>query len=184
MLERLNFKNTSPRDKLRLSLLSAFFCALCSVLAQIAVPTPFGVSFTLQSLAVMLCGFILPPFYSFLSVVVYILLGILGIPVFSGFSGGISHLFSFSGGFILGFIVLALLCSLSTLAKKKALRFTISFSGLLICYVIGILWFCFVTHQGIFTPFLYFSLIFLVKDTLLLILTFFILPFLSKIKVF
>ena len=184
MLERFKIKIISPRDRLKASLLSAFFCALCSVLAQIAVPTPFGVSFTLQSLAVMLCGFILPPLYALLSVVIYILLGILGIPVFSGFSGGISHLFSFSGGFILGFIVLALLCSLSTLAKKKALRFSISFSGLVICYVIGILWFCFVTHQGIFTPFLYFSLIFLVKDTLLLILTFFILPFLSKIKVF
>ena len=184
MLERFKIKINSPRDRLKASLLSAFFCALCAILAQIYIPTPFGVSFTLQSFAVMLCGFILPPFYAFLSVLVYILLGLLGIPVFSGFSGGISHLFSFSGGFILGFIALALFCSLSTLAKKKALRFTISFSGLIFCYVIGILWFCFVTRQSIFTPFLYFSLIFLVKDTLLLILTFFVVPIVSKIKAF
>lgn len=169
MLKRFKLTINSPKDRLKASLLSAFFCALCAVLAQIAVPTPFGVSFTLQSLAVMLCGFCLPPFYAFLSVVVYILLGLLGIPVFSGFSGGISHLFSFSGGFLLGFIALALFCSISTLAKKKALGFIISFSGLIVCYAIGILWFCFVTRQSILNPFAYFSLIFLIKDTIILI---------------
>ncbi len=169
MLKRFKIKIDSPKDRLKASLLSAFFCALCAVLAQIYIPTPFGVSFTLQSLSVMLCGFILPPFYAFLSVLSYILLGLIGIPVFSGFSGGVSHLFSFSGGFILGFIVLALLCSLSTLAKKKALRFTISFSGLIACYIIGILWFCLVTRQSLLNPFSYFSLIFLLKDTVILI---------------
>ena len=169
MLKRFKIKIDSPKDRLKASLLSAFFCALCAVLAQIYIPTPFGVSFTLQSLSVMLCGFILPPFYAFLSVLSYILLGLIGIPVFSGFSGGVSHLFSFSGGFLLGFIALAVLCSLSSLAKRKTFRFIISFLGLTLCYIIGILWFCLVTKQNLLNPFSYFSLIFLLKDTVILI---------------
>lgn len=180
MVKRSNFKKRSRRERLRLTVISALFCALLAVFSMVSIPTPFGVSFTLQSLIVMLCGFYLPPLYAFFSTLSYLLLGIMGIPVFSGFSGGLSHLFSFSGGFLIGFLILGLFCSLSKLFKLKTLAFFVSFLGLIFCYLFGILWFCFVATQDFFGPFLYFSFIFLIKDTILLILSFFVYPLIKR----
>ncbi len=180
MVKQIKFKKRSRRERLHLTIISALFCAILAVFAQIAVPTPFGVSFTLQSFAVMLSGFYLPPLYAFLTTLSYLLLGLIGLPVFSGFSGGLSHLFSFSGGFLIGFLLLALFCSLSKLFRAKVFSFCVSFLGLLFCYLLGILWFCFVAKQNFFGPFLYFSFIFLIKDTLLLVLSFFIYPLIKS----
>ena len=75
--------------KIRLSIkdivLTAVFSAVLAALSQVAFPLPFGVSLTLQTFAAALCGYCLSGFLGVISVIVYIALGAVGVPVFSSF---------------------------------------------------------------------------------------------------
>ncbi|NLZ92557.1 MAG: biotin transporter BioY [Firmicutes bacterium] len=85
--------------------LIAPFTALTVILAYIAVPLPGGLPpITGQSLMVMLSGVILGPRRAALSQIVYLLLGVIGLPVFAGGTGGVGVLAGYSGGFIWGFV--------------------------------------------------------------------------------
>lgn len=94
--------------------LIAIFAAILAVLSQLSIPLPTGVPATLQTLAVALLGFVLGGWSSAASVILYIFLGAIGLPVFAGFKGGFAALFGPTGGFIFGFIPLALLCGFAT----------------------------------------------------------------------
>lgn len=118
---------------------TALFVALIAVCAQICIPTPLGISLTLQTFAVSLCGYCLTPLQSAACCFVYILLGCIGVPVFSSFAGGISVLVGKSGGYILGFIVIALLCSLSK-KRSKLLKVIMGITGAVMCHIIGVLY--------------------------------------------
>jgi biotin transport system substrate-specific component len=78
-----------------------------------------------------------------ISVIVYILLGLVGLPVFSGFKGGAGVLMGPTGGYILGFVISALIMWVfESLAGKKILVYIISMIfGLAACYAFGTLWF-------------------------------------------
>lgn len=94
--------------KIKTSMLvkTAIFVALMVVGAYISVP--FGViSFTLQTLFCMMAGMVLGKGYGALSQAIYALLGLIGIPVFTGFTGGLGKVLTPSFGFILGFILMA-----------------------------------------------------------------------------
>ncbi len=77
--------------------------------------------------------------------ILYIVLGIIGLPVFSGFNGGLSHLLSATGGYILGFIPLSLIYYLFEKISGKCFRAQIIglVTGLTACYITGALWFNF-----------------------------------------
>ena len=83
------------------------FAAVIAVSAQIAIPMPGGVPLTLQTLAIMFAGIILGAKNGTLAVVIYVLIGLSGVPVFSGFTGGPGVVFGRTGGFILTFPILA-----------------------------------------------------------------------------
>ena len=78
-----------------------------------------------------------------LAVLVYILLGAAGLPVFSGFSGGIGHLFGATGGYIIGFVFSALVMWLAEALFGKSNKVLIAsmIAGLLVCYAFGTAWF-------------------------------------------
>ena len=123
--------------------LSAVIIALC---AQITIPL-FAVPFTLQTFAVALALFCLGGRSGTISVLLYTLLGVCGLPVFSGFRGGAGHIFGASGGFIFGFIVSALLYRLlSSAVKKPNLDLLFMLAGLFACYLCGVLWYALVFH--------------------------------------
>lgn len=107
--------NTQP-SKAKLTTLAMVQIALCTALicvsAQLAIPLPIGVPFTLQVLMVMLTALILKPLYSVISLLLYVLLGVVGLPVFSGAKSGIGTILSPTGGFIIGFVLAAFLVSL------------------------------------------------------------------------
>ena len=67
--------------------------ALTVVMSQISVPMPFGVPVTLQTFAICLCGYFLGLKFGLASILCYVVLGVIGMPVFSGFKGGLSVLF-------------------------------------------------------------------------------------------
>lgn len=87
-------------------LLSALFAAVTAALAWLRVPLPFTpVPITGQSLGPMLSGIVLGPKYGALSQIVYVLLGVIGLPVFAGGKAGPGVLFGPSGGYLWGFIL-------------------------------------------------------------------------------
>ncbi|MFJ8459407.1 biotin transporter BioY [Lysinibacillus xylanilyticus] len=93
--------------------LAAFGAAIIAVLAQVSIPLPFSpVPITGQTLAVGLIVTILGTRLGMFSVLIYILLGAVGLPVFSGMSGGFAILVGPTGGYIVGFLVTAVIMGL------------------------------------------------------------------------
>ena len=109
--------------RLRSLILSALFASLTAVGSLIRIPIPGTLLvFTLQTFFVFLSGFLLKPRYAMLSQVIYIAIGLLGLPVFST-GGGISYVLTPTFGFLIGFIICAGLISM--LARKDLAALTV-----------------------------------------------------------
>mgnify|MGYP001118631223 CR=1 FL=1 len=120
---------------------TAMMTAILAVLAQIAIPTPWNVPFTLQTFGVALCAYFLGPWYGTASILVYIALGAVGAPVFSGLKGSVGALVGMTGGYIFGFILMVLLCGLVWKTKNIPAIILSSAAGLLLCHLLGAIWF-------------------------------------------
>lgn len=94
---------TNKQLKLRMMIITALFAAIIGILAQITIPLPL-VPITGQTLAIGLAATILGAKFGTISVLLYILIGAAGIPVFAGMSAGISVIVGPTGGFLVGFI--------------------------------------------------------------------------------
>lgn len=175
MAKRLN-KNTKSL------IFAALFTAIICVFSQIAVPTPV-LPVTLQVFGVCLCGYVLGAKFSLLSVLCYILLGAVGLPVFYGFQGGAHHLLSLTGGFIFGFLPLTLCCGIFENSKSNLLKILFGIFGVLVCHLIGVLQFSLISSNGLFQSFLIASLPYLLKDIPLCVLAFYIAKFIKRIGV-
>ena len=129
------------------------YIGMCSILIAICswISIPATVPFTLQTMAVFSAVGILGGKRGSLAVLIYILLGALGIPVFSGFSGGMGVLLGTTGGYIFGFLFSALLMwGMECIwGKNRRVLLLSMILGLLVCYVIGTAWFMMVyTRTG------------------------------------
>lgn len=124
-------------------ILIGLFTALTSIFAQIAIITPFTpVPITLEILAVFLSGIILEKRCSAFSQLIFILLGITGIPVFAHFRGGLDIIIGPTGGYILSFPVMAYITGYILDKKKKISKADIIlalFLSIIICYITGTL---------------------------------------------
>ncbi len=132
------------------------FAAIISVSSFIVIPIgTVPVSATL--LAVMLCALILSPFEALSATFVYVIMGAVGLPVFSAGSGGFGVLFGATGGYIWSYPLLALLVSFLTKIeiKNTSFKFIISllscFLGIAVCYIFGTLQYILVTDAGFYT---------------------------------
>lgn len=123
------------------------FAALMAVCSWISIPTT--VPFTLQTLGVFLAISLLGGKRGFLSVLVYILLGMVGFPVFSGFKGGLGAIIGTTGGYIVGFLLTALVSGLimDKFGKKIPVMMIAMLLGLIACYALGTVWFMYVYAQ-------------------------------------
>ena len=138
----------SPRKKLTDLALVAMFAAVMAVCAWITVPA--AVPFTLQTFGVFLTVGVLGGKKGTLSVAVYLLLGAFGLPVFSGFSGGVGQLAGSTGGYLVGFLFSALVMwAMERLfgGKKAVLALSMALA-LLVCYAFGTAWFMIVYAKG------------------------------------
>lgn len=116
------------------------FIALCSAITVVCsqISVPIGpVPVTLQTFAIALSGYLLGAKGGTAAVTVYIITGLIGLPDFAGFKGGISVLFGPTGGFLIGFIVLAFFCGVGKKAKKTFLQLFSGAAGLLLCHALG-----------------------------------------------
>lgn len=107
------------------------------------ITIPMTVPFTLQTFAVFAVLLILGGKRGTLATLVYVLMGAVGIPVFSGFGGGVGILFGKTGGYILGFVLAGLVywAMTAALGDKLAIRIAALAAGLVVCYAFGTVWF-------------------------------------------
>ncbi len=81
--------------------------AVLAVASQISIPMPIGVPITLQTMVIAIIGGLLSVRNSFIAVLLYLIIGIIGVPVFANFSSGLGVLFGATGGFLYGFLIIA-----------------------------------------------------------------------------
>ena len=124
------------------------YVALCAVLMAVCswINIPSAIPFTLQTFAIFCTLGLIGGKRGTAAIVVYLLLGALGLPVFAGFSGGIGILLGITGGYMLGFIFMGLVYWLGERIGKGKRLVAISSMvlGLLLCYAFGTAWFMFV----------------------------------------
>ncbi len=127
--------------KTRDLVLIALFAALMALCAWITIPSV--VPFTMQTFGVFMAVGLLGGKRGTLAVLVYILLGAVGLPVFSGFGGGLGYLLGKTGGYIIGFIGSALtMWGFSKIfGRGWIMRGIGMLAGLLVCYAFGTGWF-------------------------------------------
>ena len=174
--------------------LSALFCTLICVGSFIRIPMPNIMPMTLQTFFVLLTALVLPIKASILATITYIALGLIGLPIFSG-GGGLGYILMPNFGFIIGFLVSSVI--IGVLVQKHKNRklwhyIIVSLLGITVIYIIGILYFAFITNvynnnnysaiwfiQSVFLPFLPKEIIclFLVSIT-----AYKIRPYITKIK--
>ena len=122
------------KQKLKGMVFAALFAALTGAVAWFKIPLPFTpVPITLQTLMVLLSGAILGPYYGALSMIIYLILGAMGFPVFAGGSSGFGALLGPSGGYLFSYPIAAFVIGYM-LVKKKLSAFVryVSFAVVLI----------------------------------------------------
>ena len=127
---------------------TAMFTAVIAVCSLISVP--FAVPFTMQTFGVFFALLMLGGKRGFYAVLIYTSLGLAGLPVFSGFQGGFSVIIGTTGGYIIGFLLAALLFWLleCVFGAKLGVRLVLVLLGMLVCYTVGALWYAFVYMGG------------------------------------
>jgi len=162
---------------LRDMILVSLFAALMVVGAYIKIPTPFGVYITFQLFFAIYAGLLLKPVAAFMSQIIYILLGLIGLPVFSS-GGGIAYIFNPTFGYIIGFAVTAWIIAflMSRVKDISILRvLKICVIGYLTTYLIGNIYFYLIMNLVVgknISIFNVFSMMvmYMLKDFVLLIL--------------
>ena len=163
--------NKKIKDIAIISVAAAMIC----VLSPISIPIG-DVPISLATFIIYLIAAILGPKKGTISVLVYILVGIIGVPVFSNYRAGISVIVGVTGGYIVGYIPLALLTGIFTYKfKNKIWMYPIGMIlGTIVCYFIGTVWYMFNTNNNLISsllvcvvPFLLFDLIKIVLSSVL-----------------
>ena len=150
----------------RSAVAAAMCAAVFAVLAQLAIPMPSGMPVTLQTFAAALCGYVLYWKWGLAAVATYLLLGLVGLPVFSGFRGGAAVLVGLTGGYLWGFLPFAALCGVGAAKRGAAAQIAFGLIGLTVCHAIGVLQFALLTDRTAWEAFLVASLPYLITDAL------------------
>ena len=136
-------KNINKRLRIRSMAVISMCVAIIDVSSWIIVT--FTVNFTLQTLAIFLISAVFGLKKSILAVLVYILIGICGVPIFSGFGAGIAAIVGPTGGYIIGFIFIPFIMNVFIRRKFNKLILAVSMLiALLVCYLFGTTWYCLV----------------------------------------
>ncbi len=145
-----------PGTNIRQMAVIGLMTAICCILAPISLVLPFSpVPISLGTLAIYFILMVSDRKCGFISVMLYIFLGLAGLPVFSGFTGGAGKLFGPTGGYIIGYLFLAAIGGwfLNKWRHKKTIRFIGIFLGTSICYLFGTLWLSYQSGISFFTAF-------------------------------
>ncbi|MEK3952006.1 biotin transport system substrate-specific component [Psychrobacillus psychrotolerans] len=128
-------------ERLKMMIVAALFAAIIAVAAQIMINVP-PVPFTLMTIAVMLTATILGAKYGTLAVTVYVLMGVIGIPVFAGMKGGFGIVLGPTGGYLLAIIPAALFVGwyLDTFKYSRMQAIIANIIAVFIILILGSIW--------------------------------------------
>lgn len=157
--------------KVREMCLTALMAAFMCIVAPLTLPVgPVPVS--LATLAVYMMGVLLGARRGAAAVGLYILIGAVGIPVFSGFRGGLQHLVGVTGGYLIGYVLCAWTVGfcVERWEKYQWIYPTSMLLGTAFCYAVGTMWFMFQTQLGAGEAFAVCVLPFLPGDAVKIIL--------------
>ncbi len=133
----------------RISIAIAIICAV----SQIIIPMPYGVPLTLQTFIIPVIAIVLG-YQGTIAVAVYILMGALGLPVFSGFTGGLHSILGPTGGFIISFPLLSLCTSWGAKKKQPIWILLGLLLGTVLNFMSGMIVYSIIMQQSITTAFI------------------------------
>ncbi|MGL5085381.1 MAG: biotin transporter BioY [Clostridium sp.] len=149
--------------------------ALMAIFSQLSIPLPFTtVPVTMQTFGLIIISIVLGRKLGTLSIIIWVLIGVIGIPVFAGFSGGIGVLLGPTGGYIIGFILMSFIIGLFSNTTKKWLLFLGVTLGQAVQFFFGVIQLKIVlglTTQGALAAGLY---PFILKDIIIITVSVFI----------
>ena len=123
--------------------LIAVMAAITCILGPLSIPIPFSpVPISLTNLAIYLTVCLLGWKFGTISYLIYLLIGIAGLPVFSGFSSGFAKLLGPTGGYLIGFIPMAIIAGIviDKYTEKWLLCLLAMIVGTIVCYALGTAW--------------------------------------------
>ncbi len=166
--------------------LCGLFAAITAVFSQIAFDIgPIPINFAM--LSVFIAGGLLGAKYGMISQIVYVLLGAIGAPVFSHFSGGFGIVIGPTGGYIIGYIFSAFITGFiaNKLKSIKAVGLVIGMViGLIVCYAFGTAWYMFITKNNLWTALTWCVFPFLIGDALkIFVATLVVTPLKKHVKI-
>lgn len=178
-------ENKSILFDLKSMVLMAMFAALTCVLAPMSVPIG-AVPISLTNLVIYFSVFILGWQKATITYVVYLLIGMAGLPVFSGFESGIGKFAGPTGGYLVGFTLTAIISGLFIQidAEKTWLRNLLHFTGMVVgtvvAYALATAWFCFSTGTGLWAALLICVIPFIIGDLVKMVLAMTVAPVMAK----
>lgn len=136
--------NNSKKISIRDIAYIGMFVAIITICSWINIP--LAVPFTLQTFAVFTAIIMLGGLRSTIAVLVYLLLGAVGVPVFANFKGGLAGLLGTTGGYLIGFLLTTIIAGvlMHFFGKKIYIQIIGLFLGLIVCYTFGTAWFIYV----------------------------------------
>ena len=150
---------------------------ICSVLAAIlCIMAPISINigpipFTLATYFIMLYSIIFNNYISTISIILYILIGSFGLPVFSGYQGGLSKLLSYSGGFIFSYPLMNIFIILLYRKSNKIIyHYLILFTSHILLYFIGTIYYCYLSTTSFIYGLSVCVLPFIITDNIKIIL--------------
>lgn len=151
---------------IRMLTLSALFAALTAIFSQLVINIgPIPINFA--TLSVFLAGGFLGAKYGTISQIVYVLLGIIGLPVFTNFQGGYGVIFGKTGGYIFGYILATFIVGLiaDKIKKHKVIFLSVSMIiGMVAIYTLGTAWFMVVTKASLWQSLVWCVFPFIIGD--------------------
>ena len=165
VLEKVNLK-----EFVKEAILCLIMAGILAITAQISIPLPGGVPMTLQTFSIALIGFMLTRGKAVKTILTYLFLGVIGVPVFASGNFGFATLFGLTGGFLIGFIALVIFCNKAKNVEKVSSKILLSVVALASLHLLGILQYSIITGMGITNAFMLVSLPFLFKDSLSILL--------------
>jgi len=162
-----------PGSNLKPLVFAALFAALTAAVAPLKIPLGFTpVPITLQTLVVLMSGAMLGPYYGALAMILYVVVGALGLPVFAGGGSGIGAILGPTGGYLISYFVAAYVIGKVVQMRKtpKFIDYVVAMvAGTIIIYVLGAGWGMVVTGLGIYAILAGWVLPFIIGDTIKLL---------------